>query len=142
MNSGFVLPGFPTMGAWVTYGLGSVADNLPAFVVLPDVRGLPPGGPVNWGAGFLPAVYQGTVLESAEGKAPVADLFPAGEHRFSPESEERQRAFLRLLNAAHQEERERNTELEARISSYELAARLQLSAPEAVAMSVLAVKPN
>src|SRR5438132_187655 len=54
MNSGFIRPGFPSMGAWVTYGLGSEADNLPAFVVLPDPRGLPPGGPINWGAGFLP----------------------------------------------------------------------------------------
>ncbi len=77
MNSGFIRPGFPAMGAWVTYGLGSDNDNLPAFVVLPDPRGLPPGGVTNWGAGFLPAVYQATVIETAKGQAPIADLFPA-----------------------------------------------------------------
>ena len=61
-NSGYILPGFPSMGAWVTYGLGSLSDDLPAFLVLPDPRGLPPGGVLNWGAGFLPAIHQGTVL--------------------------------------------------------------------------------
>lgn len=62
MNSGFVLPGFPSMGSWVTYGLGTENKNLPAFVVLPDPRGVPMNGPVNWGAGFLPATHQGTAL--------------------------------------------------------------------------------
>ncbi len=66
------------MGAWVTYGLGCETDNLPAFVVLPDVRGLPPGGVLNWGAGFLPAVHQGTVFDAAEGRQPIANLFPPG----------------------------------------------------------------
>ena len=65
MNTGFALPGFPSMGAWVTYGLGSEADDLPAFVVLPDPRGLPPGGIINWGAGFLPAEYQATPLDTS-----------------------------------------------------------------------------
>jgi len=64
MNTGFIIPGFPSMGAWVTYGLGSESEDLPAFVVLPDPRGLPPGGPINWGAGFLPAIHQGTTMES------------------------------------------------------------------------------
>jgi hypothetical protein len=64
------------MGAWVTYGLGSVSDDLPAFVVLPDPRGLPPGGIINWGAGFLPAVHQGTTLQTDVEKPPIADLFP------------------------------------------------------------------
>ncbi len=63
-NSGFILPSFPSMGAWVTYGLGSVSDDLPAFVVLPDPCGLPPGGVINWGAGFLPAIHQGTTLQT------------------------------------------------------------------------------
>ncbi|MDB6171948.1 MAG: hypothetical protein JWL59_1259 [Chthoniobacteraceae bacterium] len=132
MNSGFIRPGFPAMGSWVTYGLGSANENLPAFVVLPDPRGLPPGGVVNWGAGFLPAVHQGTVLETATGKAPFADLFPAQP---VPANAERDgRDFLQKLNAAHAAARA-DSLLDARIASYELAARLQLSAPEAVDIS-------
>ena len=130
MNSGFLLPGFPSMGAWVTYGLGSENADLPAFVVLPDPRGLPPGGVVNWGAGFLPAVHQGTVIETAAGKAPIADLFPAQPRGADTEREGRD--FLQKLNAAHASARSGDTMLEARIASYELAARLQLSAPDAV----------
>jgi hypothetical protein len=128
MNSGFIRPGFPAMGAWVTYGLGSDNDNLPAFVVLPDPRGLPPGGVTNWGAGFLPAVYQATAIETAKGQAPIADLFPAEAQ--DPQSERDGLAFLEKLNAAHAAERSGESLLEARISAYELAARLQLSAPE------------
>lgn len=127
MNSGFILPGFPAMGAWVTYGLGSENENLPAFVVLPDPRGLPPGGVINWGAGFLPAVHQGTVLETAAGKDPIADLFPVTE---TAPMEGAGRDFLQNLNRSHLQQRAGNTELEARIAAYELAARLQLSAPE------------
>ncbi|WP_051945421.1 DUF1501 domain-containing protein [Verrucomicrobium sp. BvORR106] len=127
MNSGFILPGFPAMGAWVTYGLGSENENLPAFVVLPDPRGLPPGGVINWGAGFLPAVHQGTVLETAAGKDPITDLFPATE---AAPMEGAGRDFLQNLNRSHLQQRAGNTELEARIAAYELAARLQLSAPE------------
>lgn len=126
-NSGFIRPGFPSMGAWVTYGLGSESENLPAFVVLPDPRGLPPGGVVNWGAGFLPAVHQGTVIETAEGKAPIADLFPPGGE---PRDERGGRDFLRTLNVKHASERAGDSLLEARIAAYELAAKLQLSAPE------------
>ena len=128
MNSGFIRPGFPSMGAWVTYGLGSESENLPAFVVLPDPRGLPPGGVVNWGAGFLPQVYQGTVIETATGREPIADLFPA-EHR-AADAEKAGRDFLHSLNTAHAAGHPGDTLLEARISAYELAARLQLSAPE------------
>jgi hypothetical protein len=130
-NTGFILPGFPSMGAWVTYGLGSESENLPAFVVLPDPRGLPPGGVINWGAGFLPAVHQGTTMETDAGKPPIADLFP--NQKFSAKhagGEEASRAFLQSLNRSHAAERPGNTELDARISAYELAARLQLSAPE------------
>jgi hypothetical protein len=128
MNSGQIRPGFPSMGAWVTYGLGSETENLPAFVVLPDPRGLPPGGVINWGAGFLPAVHQGTVLETSADKPPIADLFPPGG--LKPEVERDGRAFLQVLNAAHARERVGDTLLEARIAAYELAAHLQLSAPE------------
>ncbi|MEP6670129.1 MAG: DUF1501 domain-containing protein [Chthoniobacter sp.] len=130
-NTGFILPGFPSMGAWVTYGLGSESDNLPSFVVLPDPRGLPPGGVINWGAGFLPAVYQGTPLNTDAGTAPIADLFPPKSFADSLASGEKEgRDFLRELNTRHAAEHVGNSELEARISAYELAARLQLSAPE------------
>ena len=130
-NSGHILPGFPSMGAWVTYGLGSESENLPAFVVLPDPRGLPPGGVINWGAGFLPAVHQGTVIETDRSKPPIADLFPPpGYQDLRGASEERGREFLRMLNRRHAAARAGNSELEARIAAYELAARLQLSAPE------------
>jgi hypothetical protein len=131
-NSGFVLPGFPSMGAWVTYGLGSESEDLPAFVVLPDPRGLPPGGVINWGAGFLPAIYQGTTLQSDAGKPPIADLFPPEEFsNLRGDAERSSRDFLQTLNRTHAAARAGNSELEARIAAYELAARLQLSAPEA-----------
>jgi len=129
-NSGFILPGFPSMGAWVTYGLGSVAEDLPAFVVLPDPRGLPPGGPINWGAGFLPAIHQGTVIETATDRPPIADLFPAKEHEAIVAGEAAGREFVAAINGRHRESRADNSELAARIAAYELAARLQLSAPE------------
>jgi hypothetical protein len=128
-NSGYILPGFPTMGAWVTYGLGSLSDDLPAFVVLPDPRGLPPGGVLNWGAGFLPAVHQGTVINADPAQAPLADLYPAQGYALGDEA--RSRDFLQKLNRGHAAARPGNTELTARIAAYELAARLQLSAPEA-----------
>lgn len=128
-NSGYILPGFPSMGAWVTYGLGSLSDDLPAFVVLPDPRGLPPGGVLNWGAGFLPAIHQGAVIATDAGKPPIADLFPPKGYLSG--SEEQSREFLQTLNRSHAKQRPENTELAARIAAYELAARLQLSAPEA-----------
>ena len=131
-NSGFILPGFPSMGAWVTYGLGSESDELPAFVVLPDPRGLPPGGVINWGAGFLPAIHQGTTLQTDAGKPPIADLFPPKEFsNLRGEAEQVSRDFLQTLNREHAAARSGNSELDARIAAYELAARLQLSAPEA-----------
>lgn len=133
-NSGFIRPGFPCMGAWVTYGLGSESENLPAFVVLPDVRGLPPGGPANWAAGFLPAVHQGTVIETSSDRPPIADLFPPADHGVTLEAERQARKFLQVLNSSHSERRA-DTLLDARIASYELAARLQLSAPEAVGLT-------
>jgi hypothetical protein len=132
-NSGFALPGFPSMGAWVTYGLGSECEDLPAFVVLPDPRGLPPGGVINWGAGFLPAIHQGTTLNAAPapGRPPIADLFPPSSFaHLTGQQEQDGREFLDLLNRQHAADRAGNSELEARIAAYELAARLQLSAPE------------
>jgi len=128
-NTGNILPGFPTMGAWVTYGLGSESEDLPSFVVLPDPRGLPPGGVLNWGSGFLPAMHQGTAISTDATKPPIADLFPP--EGYVKGSEQAGRDFLQTLNRKHAAQRRANTELDARIAAYELAARLQLSAPEA-----------
>lgn len=131
MNTGFTLPGFPSMGSWVTYGLGSENDDLPGFVVLPDPRGLPPGGIINWGAGFLPGVHQATTLDSRADRQPISDLFPSKAiEGISNESDKAGLDFLRKLNAQHLTERVNNRDLETRMAAYELAARLQLSAPE------------
>jgi hypothetical protein len=131
MNTGFTLPGFPSMGSWVTYGLGSEAEDLPEFVVLPDPRGLPPGGIINWGAGFLPAVHQATTLDTSNPRQPIADLFPPRHFadRVAASSEPGLQ-LLQQLNRIHQSSRPGNTDLDARIHAYEMAARLQLSAPE------------
>jgi hypothetical protein len=128
-NTGFVLPGFPSFGAWVSYGLGSLSENLPTFVVLPDARGFAPNGPANWSAGFLPAAYQGTMVK-ASSKNPIFDLFPPEDLELTAESQRDGLALLSRLNRAHRALREGDSRLEARIASYELAARLQLSAPE------------
>ncbi|MBI2825311.1 MAG: DUF1501 domain-containing protein [Planctomycetia bacterium] len=129
-NSGFVLPGFPAMGAWLSYGLGSMNENLPTFVVLPDARGFAPNGPGNWTAGFLPAAHQGTMIRPSATN-PIADLFPPATAGFiNRDSEADGLALLERLNRAHQAERPGDTQLDARIASYELAAKLQSSAPE------------
>jgi Protein of unknown function (DUF1501) len=128
-NTGFVLPGFPAMGAWVSYGLGSLSSNLPTFVVLPDSRGFAPNGPANWSAGFLPAAHQGTMVRPGA-KSPIFDLFPPEEAHITPQSQHDGLALLNHLNRAHEAARKDDSRLEARIASYELAARLQLSAPE------------
>ena len=131
MNTGFTQPGFPSMGSWVTYGLSSDNRNLPSFVVLPDPRGLPPGGIINWGAGFLPAVHQATTLDATDPQNPIVDLFPTGAAPRSPDSaSDTGLSFLQQLNRRHLEKRQANSDLEARIAAYELAARLQLSVPE------------
>ncbi|MBX9787480.1 MAG: DUF1501 domain-containing protein [Pirellulales bacterium] len=135
MNSGFILPGFPSMGSWVTYGLGTENKNLPAFVVLPDPRGFPMNGPINWGAGFLPATYQGTALATRESMPPIHNLFPPEDERLNAASDRDTFDFLRMLNGEHLRQRPGDSDLEARINAYELAARLQLSAPEAVDLS-------
>ena len=131
MNTGQTLPGFPSMGSWVTYGLGSESSNLPSFVVLPDVRGLPPGGVINWGAGFLPAQHQATAVNVKNPDQPIADLFPSiSINEATPRSDQAGLSLLKKLNLIHQRPRIGNTALEARIRAYEMAARLQLSAPE------------
>lgn len=128
-NTGFVLPGFPSMGAWMSYGLGSLSENLPAFVALPDTRGFGPNGPQNWGAGFLPAAHQGTMIR-AGADPPIYDLHPPAGGPVTSESEEEGRQLLGRLNDNHLAERTGDTQLEARIRSYEMAAKLQSAAPE------------
>jgi hypothetical protein len=134
-NTGFVLPGFPHMGSWVSYGLGSLNFNLPAFVVLPDMRGFAPNGPGNWSAGFLPASHQGTMIRP-NAKNPIADLFPPQSARYiTPQSDAQAQTLLAQLNGEHLKDRSGDSRLEARISAYELAAKLQLSAPDVLDIS-------
>lgn len=129
-NTGFVLPGFPCMGSWVSYGLGSMNENLPTFIVLPDARGYAPNGPANWSAGFLPASHQGTMIRASSAN-PIYDLFPPEASRYiTPASEKDTWNLLRDLNRDHMAQREGDSRLDARIASYEMAARLQSSAPE------------
>ena len=128
--TGFVLPGFPGMGSWVSYGLGSMNQNLPTFVVLPDVRGFAPNGPANWSAGFLPAAHQGTMIRVGQPN-PIFNLFPPDAVDFITKDAERDGLeLLQQLNRDYAAAREGDSRLDARIASYELAARLQLSAPE------------
>ncbi|MFN7921023.1 MAG: DUF1501 domain-containing protein [Bryobacteraceae bacterium] len=130
MNTGDILAGRPSMGAWLTYGLGSANKNLPSFVILLDDRE-PVGGPKNWSSGFLPAVYQGTQFR--QGDTPILHLkSPKGVDT------DRQRAkldFLKELNQRWAADKPEDTELEARIQSYELAYKMQAQAPEAVDMA-------
>ncbi|MFT5292200.1 MAG: hypothetical protein ACI82F_004286, partial [Planctomycetota bacterium] len=132
--SGFVSPGFPSMGAWVGYALGSMNEDLPAFVALPDSRGFPPNGAKNWGAGFLPAEHQGTMIRPGS-KAPVPYLFPPDGSFVTQASDAEAFGLLKALNEGHAAERAGDSRLEARIRSYELAARMQLSAPEVLDVS-------
>ncbi len=124
MSTGYVIDGYPSIGAWSTYALGSEADDLPAFVAIPDPRGVPQAGPNNWSAGFLPAVFQGTTFSASK---PIPHL--ATPSSISPSNERATRDFLKLLNDRHLAQQPDDTQLAARIASYELAARLQLSAP-------------
>jgi hypothetical protein len=134
-NTGFVLPGFPAMGAWVSYGLGSMNKDLPTFVVLPDSRGYAPNGPGNWTAGFLPAAHQGTMIR-ASSPNPIYDLFaPKSATYITPASDADSLRVLNQINEEHLASRAGDSRLEARIASYELAAKLQVSAPEVMDLS-------
>lgn len=134
-NSGFILPGYPCMGAWISYGLGSMNKDLPTFVVLPDARGFAPNGGGNWSAGFLPAAHQGTMIRASSAN-PIYDLFPPKSASYiTPESEPDSLAVLNQLNQRHLESHAGDSQLEARIASYELAAKLQVSAPEVMDIS-------
>jgi hypothetical protein len=124
MNTGFTLEGFPSVGAWVSYALGSEAQDLPAFVAIPDPRGVPQIGPANWSAGFLPAVFQGTAFAADK---PIANL--ARPARLTGAAERDAEGFLRLLNDEHLRRHPGDSALSARVAAYELAARMQLSAP-------------
>ena len=123
--TGFQRPGFPGMGAWVSYALGSENDNLPAYVAIPDPRGTPQSSVNCWGAGFLPAAFQGTAFNAAE---PINNL--ARPETISRTTDEATRAFLRRMNQRHLRRYPGESELAARIASHELAARMQMSVPE------------
>ncbi len=133
--TGFSLPGFPGMGCWISYGLGSENDNLPTFVVLPDHRGFASNGAKNWDAAFLPSNHSGTVI-FPDRQPPMDDLFPHASGTFiRPESEADAHRLLAHLNRRHAESHPLDQRLEARIQTYELAARMQLAAPEALDIS-------
>ena len=130
MGTGFTLDAFPSIGAWTTYALGSENESLPAYVAIPDPRGAPQSAGNFWGSGFLPAAFQGTDFNAAQ---PIRNL--ARPATATPENDRSTREFLTKLNRHHLERFPGDTELAARISSYELAARMQLSVPEVADIS-------
>ena len=130
MSTGYTLDGFPGIGAWVSYALGSDCRDLPAFVAIPDPRGVPQVGSNNWASAFLPAVFQGAAFNADK---PIPNL--ARPPEIGADAESATRDFLRLLNDKHLEKHPGDTELMARISSYELAAKMQLRAAEVADLS-------
>jgi hypothetical protein len=128
LSSGVIRMGYPSLGSWVTYGLGSVNQSLPAFIVIYDAHGGPFGGPANWSPGFMPAAYQGTVFRAAG--TPIIDLKPPAS--VTPEQQRDRLDLLMKLNEIDEAKNPGNSELAARINSYELAYRMQGCAPDAV----------
>jgi hypothetical protein len=130
VNTGMARMGFPCLGSWVTYGLGSESQSLPSFVVMYDTlgRGLPKGNASNWGAGFLPSIFQGTALK-AQG-APIDDLYRSGE--MTAGQQRAQLDLMKKLNKHRLAIEPAETELSARIETFELAYRMQMAAPEAI----------
>ncbi len=129
-NTGFILPGFPAMGAWISYALGNLKDDVPTFVVMPDPRGLPYNNQGNFSSGFLPVKHAGTIIRPHLAD-PIADLRPPKSAKYV--TNESERASLDLLNSLNRDydaEHPGDSRLEARVASYELAAKMQLSAPE------------
>jgi uncharacterized protein (DUF1501 family) len=124
LSTGSVLDGFPSLGAWTTYALGSENQDLPSYVAIPDPRGVPQNGANNWGPGFLPAAFQGTTMSS---KSPVRHLSAPG---VSANADQAARSLLQKMNTRHLAANPGDQKLAARIASYELAARMQLSVPE------------
>ena len=125
MNSCFTRDGFPSAGSWVSYGLGSLNDNLPTYISIQDLRGEPPNGKANWSNGFLSAEHQGISMAAQQ---PLRNL--ARPSSILPATEKATRDFLHLINSQHAEARAENDELRARMAAYELAAKMQLTAPE------------
>jgi hypothetical protein len=130
MNTGSILGGRPSLGSWALYGLGSVSQDLPGFVVLLDYPEDPPGGARNWGTGFMNSTYQGTRFRA--GKTPILHLESSDQ---SGMSQRTKLDFIQELNRRHHAARAEDGDLEARIASYELAYRMQSAAPEAVDLS-------
>ncbi|MEO7143237.1 MAG: DUF1501 domain-containing protein, partial [Bryobacteraceae bacterium] len=130
MHTGDILAGRPAMGAWTTYGLGSANRNLPSFVVMLDDKE-PVGGPKNWSSGFLPATYQGTQFR--QGDTPILYLKPPGGA--TPAQQRNELDYLQALNQHFSENKTEDSDLDARIHSYELAYKMQSAAPEAVDLS-------
>ena len=131
MNTGSILAGHPSVGSWVSYGLGTANENLPGFIVFTDHRGGPINGPPNWGNGYMPAAYQGTQFRDTGD--PIVDLKPPEDR-----TPDEQRKWLRLLhdlNERHASANPDDTELAARIHTYELAFRMQSHAPDAIDIS-------
>ena len=129
--TGFQLNGFPTIGSWISYGLGNESEELPSFVVLPDQRGYPAGGTINWSNGFLPSLHQGVAFQT-DGPA-IPDLFPAKS--ISKTVDTATRNFLAKMNARDLARNGDEDALVARIRSHELAARMQLAVPEVTDLS-------
>lgn len=128
MNTGSILMGRPSVGSWVAYGLGSENENLPAFVVLPDPAGGLKGGPPAWGSGFLPASFQGVTMRP--GSQPILHLQPPPH--ITATQQQSALTLAHQLNQLHLRQRDQDDELNARIKAYELAFRMQASAPELV----------
>jgi hypothetical protein len=131
MNTGTLLPGRPSMGAWALYGLGTESQNLPGFVILGDYPEDPPGGSRNWGTGFMPVTYQGTRF--AQGKTPI--LYAEAPTGFGPERQRGKLDYINQLNRRYAANRTVTDHVEAKIAAYELAYRMQTSAPEVVDLS-------
>jgi hypothetical protein len=125
INSGHTSEGFPSAGSWISHGLGSMTDELPTYVAIPDIRGEPPNGKANWSNGFLPARHQAIVMAAQQ---PIRNLKTPDS--ISVQEEKQTRDLLSFLNKNHASQRPAESELQARIGAYELAARMQLSAPE------------
>ncbi|MEM7560860.1 MAG: DUF1501 domain-containing protein [Planctomycetota bacterium] len=125
LSTGFVLDGFPSIGAWASYALGTENQDLPAFVAIPDPRGVPQASVNNWGSGFLPAVFQGTPFSSTK---PISHLSPPSS--IEAKQDRAARSLLSFLNEEHLRRNPGDSNLAARIASYELAARMQLSVPK------------